>query len=761
MDPDRVLAALATGDHAECIEHLERIGGRPGRTEEVELAPELRARLKRLGIDQLWSHQAAGLRAARARRNVAVATGTASGKSLVYQLATFEAFLAEPAATAIYLFPTKALAQDQLRHVRAFALPAARAATYDGDTPKDERAWIKRNANLIITNPDMLSLGLLPQHQRWATFFKNLRVVAIDEMHTLRGVFGSHVANVLRRLRRIAARYGASPTFVATSATIGNPRELAERLTGSPFEVVTDDGSPRAEKLFALWNPPLLDAPSPGEENVRYSATSQTAGLLAGLLREGVRTIAFARSRKGAELIAGHARDLLTDEDGDLAGRLAAYRAGYLPEERRALERDLVDGSLMGIAATTALELGIDIGGLDACVLAGYPGTVAATWQRAGRAGRQRHGSLAVLVAQDDPLDQYLLAHPEELFGKPHEAAVIDHANPNILDAHLGAAAFELPLSADDGAVFGDGLTDAIERLTAAGVLRARGGKHYWNGRTSPAGTIDLRSAGGVVRIVEHDTGRLLGTAEGSRAPHTVHPGAVYLHQGEPFEVRSLDLDAGVALVEPSRAAHYTQARDVTDIRIAEVREKAGAGAVDLFLGEVEVSNQVTSFVRKRLYTNETIDEQPLDLPAQTLRTVAVWYVVPEPLLNEARLGPADVPGAAHAAEHAAIGLMPLFAMCDRWDIGGVSTALHPDTGACTVFIYDGTPGGAGFAERSFRAGTEHLVATLEAIRACPCARGCPSCIQSPKCGNGNEPLDKEGAVRLLSTILGIEAQPA
>ena len=755
MDPDRVLATLAEGDHADSLVHLERIPARPAAIDgSLSILPELGARMKRLGIEHVWSHQGEAIRIARAGTHVAVATGTASGKSLVYQLATFERFLADPKATAIYLFPTKALAQDQLRHVRAFALPAVRAAVYDGDTPREERAWIRRNANLVITNPDMLNVGFLPANDRWATFLKNVCVVAIDEMHTLRGVFGSHVGNVLRRLRRLIARYGGDPVFIASSATIGNPAELAEGLTGLPFQAVTDDGSPRAEKLFALWNPPLIDDPSTPGPPTRYSANAQTAALLAGLVREDVQSIAFARSRRGAEMIAAHARDLLADDRGDLAGAIAAYRAGYLPEERRAIERDLVDGALRGIAATSALELGIDIGGLDACVLAGYPGTVAATWQRAGRAGRERSGSLAVMVAQDDPLDQYIVSHPAEVFGKPHEAAIIDHANPHILDRHLGAAAYESPLTDADATVFGPGYHDAVERLVAAGSLRGRGGKLFWNGAGSPASEVDLRSVGGTVQIVEDGTGRLLGTTDGGAALHTLHPGAIYLHQGEQFEVNSLDLDRSVALVDASDAPYYTQAKDVTDIGIMAVHEEAPLGAVTLTLGEVEVTNQVTSFVRKRAYSSEVIDETPLDLPPSSLTTAAVWYAVPEHLLDAAALTPGDVPGAAHAAEHAAIGLMPLLAMCDRWDIGGVSTAMHPDTGMCTVFIYDGYPGGAGFAARSFAAGERHLRATLETIQSCGCDRGCPGCVQSPKCGNGNEPLDKAGAVRLLATIL-------
>jgi DEAD/DEAH box helicase domain-containing protein len=752
MDPSALLERLrARDDRGDSLVHLERLAAKDaGADPGLELTPEISVRLRRLGIGRLWRHQAEALVAARAGRNVAVATGTASGKSLVYQLATIERLAADPRATAIYLFPTKALAQDQLRAMRAFAVPAVRAAVYDGDTPSVERAWVRRNANLIITNPDMLHYGILPSHERWATFFKQLTIVAVDEMHALRGIFGSHVANVLRRLRRIAARYGSTPSFVTASATIGNPADLAARLTGLEFDAFAEDASPRGEKLFALWNPPILDE----ESGARRSANAEAAEILATLVGEGVRTIAFAKSRKGAELIASYARSRLERERPHVADRVAAYRAGYLPEERRALERALTDGELLGVAATTALELGIDIGGLDACVLAGYPGTVASTWQQAGRAGRAREASLAILVAGDDPLDQYVIAHPGEIFGRPHESALVDHANPNIFDPHVACAAFESPVAPTDEGILGPGLPGAVARLSDAGALRARGGKHYWAGRGTPHQDIDIRSAGGIVQIADADTGALLGTVDESRAPFAVHGGAIYLHQGQQFHVETLDLDARVALVRPTDEDVYTQARDITDIRVLEVERTGRAGAVDLYFGRVEVTSQVVSYVRKRLYTGEVLDVTPLDMPEFRLDTRSVWYTVPTGLLTEARIAPPDVGGAAHAAEHAGIGLLPLFAMCDRWDIGGVSTAEHPDTGMCTVFIYDGYPGGAGIAERGFEAGAEHLRATLDAIRACACERGCPSCVQSPKCGNGNEPLDKDAAARLLSTIL-------
>ena len=752
MDPIALLERLrARTDGSDLLVHLETLPAvDPEPIPDHGMAPELSVRLRRLGIGGLWEHQLRAIEQVRQGRNVAVATGTASGKSLVYQLATMERLVADPNATALYLFPTKALANDQLRAIRAFALPAIRASVYDGDTAGPDRAWTRRNANLVITNPDMLHYGILPAHDRWATFLKHLSIVAVDEMHVLRGIFGSHVANVLRRLRRLAARYGASPRFLTASATIGNPDELASRLTGTQFAAVAEDASPRGRKYFALWNPPIVDEAS----GARRSANAEAAELLATLVGEGVRTITFTKSRKGAELVASFARERLERDRPHLAGRVAAYRAGYLAEERRELERALVDGDLLGVAATSALELGIDIGGLDACIMAGYPGTVASTFQQAGRAGRKRRDSLAILVAGDDPLDQYLLAHPEELFGKPHEAALVDHANPNLLGPHLGCAAYELPLGDEDATVFGPSLPDAIERGVASGRLRRRGAKHYWAGRGSPAQEIDIRSAGGIVQIADADTGALLGTVDESRAHSSVHRGAIYLHQGQQYLVEDLDLEARVALVRLTEDDCYTQARDVTDIRVLEIERKGSVGATELFYGAVEVTSQIVSYVRKRLYTNEVLDVVPLDLPEMSLETRSVWYTVPEELLAAARISPADVAGSAHAAEHAQIGILPLFAMCDRWDIGGVSTAEHPDTGLCTIFIYDGYPGGAGIAERGFASGAAHHRATLEAIRACRCERGCPSCVQSPKCGNGNEPLDKDGAARLLAAVI-------
>jgi DEAD/DEAH box helicase domain-containing protein len=741
---------------AERVTHVEHVPARIGRAADWPAwVPQLLVdRLALQGVTAPWEHQAQAADLARGGQSVVVATGTASGKSLAYLLPVLTSQLEDERATALYLSPTKALATDQLRAVRALNLVQVRAATYDGDTPHEERDWVRRFGTLVLTNPDMLHRGVLPRHSDFARFLRGLRYVVVDECHSYRGVFGSHVAQVLRRLRRVCARYGASPVFLLASATASEPEVSASRLVGLPVMAVSDDASPHGTTEFALWEPPLMDSFA-GEHGapVRRSATAETGDLLADLVVEGARTIAFVRSRRGAEAVAVNARRAVQESAPDLASRVAAYRAGYLPEERRELEKRLQSGDLLGVAATNALELGVDVAGLDAVVLSGWPGTVASVWQQAGRAGRTGQGALAVFVARDDPLDTYLVHHPAALFGRPVEATVLDPSNPYVLGPHLCCAAAELPLTEDDLPLFGDGTEALLADLVRRGLLRHRPRGWFWTSRDRPEA--DLRGSGGPpVRLVEAATGRLLGTVDHSSAHAQAHTGAVYLHQGETYVVEQLDLEDAVALVRPDDPDYSTSARDVTDLTIVDtLRSTAYDGAV-LSFGTVDVTHQVVSFLRKRLGSGEVLGEEPLDLPPQELRTRAVWYTVSAGLLEQAALTWADLPGAAHAAEHAAIGLLPLFATCDRWDIGGVSTALHADTGLATVFVYDGHPGGAGFAERGFNRAGDWLRATRDAIAACECAAGCPSCVQSPKCGNGNEPLDKAGAVRLLDVVL-------
>ncbi|WP_341230271.1 DEAD/DEAH box helicase [Nocardioides salarius] len=748
------------------LTHLERLPARSGRPAPwpAWADPGVVAALGRRGVAQPWEHQVEAAEAAYAGRHVVVSTGTASGKSLAFQLPALTTLLGargrrgQRGATTLYLAPTKALAQDQLASLRGLEL-GLRATTHDGDSGRDQRDWARDHAEYVLTNPDMLHRSLLPGHEHWHHFWRTLRYVVVDECHHYRGVFGAHVAQVLRRLRRVCAAHGSSPTFVLASATVAEPATTAARLTGLPVHAVTDDASPRGSVALGLWEPPLTSYAGENGAPVRRAASSETADLLTDLVVEGVRTLAFVRSRRGAEQVAMTAAALLAEVDPALAGRVASYRGGYLPEERRAIEQQLRAGDLLGLAATNALELGIDVSGLDAVLMAGFPGTRAALWQQVGRAGRGARDAAAVLVARDDPLDTYLVHHPEALFGRPVEASVFDESNPYVLGPHLCAAAQEQALTEADLPLFGPTARGVVDQLVAAGLLRRRSHGWFWTDRRRAADLADIRSAGGrPVQLVEAGTGRVVGTVDAGSAHGTAHPGAVYLHRGETYLVTSLDLEESVAVIERAEPDHTTSAREVTDISVVAEREHTAWGRCRLSLGEVAVSHQVVSYLLRRQPGGEVVGEEPLDLPERTLRTTAVWWSVPDDVLEDAGLDPGDLPGAAHAAEHCSIGLLPLFATCDRWDIGGVSTARHPDTGVLTVFVHDGHPGGAGFAERGYRTAHAWLTATREAIVSCECEAGCPSCIQSPKCGNQNNPLDKAGAARLLDVLLA-EAQ--
>ncbi|MEU0838005.1 DEAD/DEAH box helicase [Streptomyces sp. NPDC005962] len=765
--PRAVLDRLGTGaGRGARITHTEHLPPRLGSHADwpSPIRPEVIDAIRAAGIERPWAHQARTADHALRGESVIVATGTASGKSLAYLAPVLSTLLdgsEDPSGrgtTALYLSPTKALAADQRRAVADLTTPlgtGVRAAVYDGDTPVEEREWVRQYANYVLTNPDMLHRGILPGHPRWSSFLRALRYVVIDECHTYRGVFGSHVAQVLRRLRRVCARYGSSPVFLLASATSADPAVAATRLTGVPVEAVTEDSSPRGEVVFALWEPPLTELHGERGAPVRRTATAESADLLTDLAVQGVRTVTFVRSRRGAELIALIAQERLADVDRSLPDRVAAYRGGYLPEERRALERALHSGDLLGLAATTALELGMDIAGLDAVVLAGYPGTRASLWQQAGRAGRAGQGALAILVARDDPLDTYLVHHPDALFRQPVESTVLDPDNPYVLAPHLCAAAAELPLTEADLDLFGPATEELLPQLEQRKLLRRRATAWHWTRRERAADLTDIRGEGGSpVQVVEAATGRLLGTVDASAAHTAVHEGAVHLHQGRSYLVRQLDREDSVALVEEASPPYSTTARDTTAISILETTTEIPWGDARLCFGSVEVTNQVVSFLRRKLITGEVLGESKLDLPPRTLRTRAVWWTVTEDQLEDARVHPQALGGALHAAEHASIGMLPLFATCDRWDIGGVSIPLHPDTLLPTVFVYDGHPGGAGFAERAFHTAARWLTATQEAIAACECEAGCPSCIQSPKCGNGNDPLDKRAAIRLLTTLL-------
>ena len=778
VDNGRVTSTLGSRPSgvAGVVERLAAVPGREERLRHLEVLPPRTARhadwpgwaaddvvaaFRTRGVDRPWEHQAVAADAAHHGQHVVMATGTASGKSLGYQLPALSAVRGargargQRGATVLYLAPTKALAQDQLAGITGLGLDL-RVTTHDGDSGREQRAWARDHAEYVLTNPDMLHRSLLPGHARWSSFLGSLQYVVVDECHHYRGVFGAHVAHVLRRLRRVCALHGAHPTFVLASATVAEPEVFAHRLTGLDVLAVTGDASPRGQVSLMLWEPPFTSFTGENGAPVRRAASSETADLLADLVVEDVRTLAFVRSRRGAEQVAMTAAELLAEVDPTLAGRVAAYRGGYLPEERRAIEDLLRRGELTGLAATNALELGIDISGLDAVLMAGFPGTRAALWQQVGRAGRGAQDALGVLVARDDPLDTYLVSHPEALLGRPVEATVFDPANPYVLGPHLCAAAHEAPLTEDDLPIFGPTAREVLDALTEGGLLRRRARGWYWTDRRRASDLADIRSTGGApVQLVEAETGRVIGTVDASSSHSTAHPGAVYVHRGETWLVQSLDLEDHVAVIERAEPDYSTAAREVTDISIVSEREHARWGGCRLSLGEVDVTHQVVSFLKRRQPGGEVLGEEPLDLPERSLRTTAVWWTVPDDALVEGGMAGRDLPGAAHAAEHCSIGLLPLFATCDRWDIGGVSTALHPDTGRLTVFVHDGHPGGAGFAERGFRAAREWLTATRDTIVSCACDEGCPSCIQSPKCGNQNNPLDKTGAVALLDVLLG------
>ncbi|RVW00291.1 DEAD/DEAH box helicase [Rhodococcus xishaensis] len=753
----RILAGAPPGERpltfaAQLPSRVSRFAGWP------EWAhPAVVSALRATGIPQPWSHQAEAASVAAEGEHVVVATGTASGKSLVYQLPVLTA-LAGSHGTALYLSPTKALGADQLRSVAALTesepeLSSIHPAGFDGDTSTESRQWARANSRWIFTNPDMLHIGILRSHQRWARLLRNLRYVVVDECHSYRGVFGSNVALVLRRLRRIAARYGANPVFVLASATTSEPGAAASRLIGAPCAEVTEDGSPHGPRTIAFWEPPLLESVT-GENGapVRRPAGSEASRIMADLLVEGARTLTFVRSRRAAELAALGARRLLSEIEPDLAERVAAYRAGYLAEDRRALEASIADGRLLGAATTNALELGVDIAGLDAVVVAGFPGTVASFWQQAGRSGRRGEGSLVVLVARDDPLDTYLVHHPSALLDRPVEATVTDPMNPYVLGPQLLCAAMEMPLS--DAEVADLDAAEVLADLSARGLIRRRPQGWFIASDCDPHSSLDIRGGiGGQVAIVDGESGRLLGTVDAGRAPATTHPGAVHIHQGESFVVDELDLEEGIAIVHAEEPEWTTSAREITDIAVGDISEHKRYGEVDVALAHVEVTHQVVGYLR-RLASGQVLDSVELDMPAQTLHTRAVMYTITPEMLADAGIGADRVPGALHAAEHAAIGLLPLVATCDRGDIGGVSTALHPDTGLPTVFVYDGHPGGAGFADRGHAELVRWLGATRSAIVSCECAAGCPSCVHSPKCGNGNQPLDKDGAIRVLSAVL-------
>jgi DEAD/DEAH box helicase domain-containing protein len=715
------------------------------------LDPGFAEALKRAGVERLYSHQRQALEAA-GRSNLVITSGTASGKSLAFNLPVLDGIAGDSKRRALYLYPTKALAQDQARKLATLRPPGLREAIYDGDTPREERPAIRRRSNLVLTNPDMLHVGVLPHHKSWGDFLANLDWVVVDEAHTYRGVFGSHVANVLRRLRRIARAYGGEPRFLLASATIANPVGLAEELVGTPFELIDDDGAPSSGREIAMWNPPLIDKAT----GTRRSALGEAADLLAELVSHGVRTICFLKSRRGIELIQRFARESLEARGKpELAARIAPYRGGYTAQQRREIEARLSDGELLAVVATDALELGIDIGELDAAICVTFPGTVASLRQMWGRAGRRRRG-LAVYVAGQDALDQFFCRHPDEFIDRPVEAAILDHANEQIASRHTVAAAYELPLSEEDAEIFGPGWRERAQRLVSAGQLRQAGGKTMPRSSEFVASKIPLRSAStDSVAVIERDSGEMLGLVESERAFTTIHPGAIYLHLGRSYEVEQLDIQGRRAIVSRFDGDWYTRPKKETEIYIERVREQRSTAGVELHFGEVSVTEQVIAYQRVSISDQEPFDIVALELPEQQFVTQALWYVLPDRLAGA--LPPDVLLGALHATEHGQIAVLPLIAMCDRWDIGGLSTNVHFQTGRSTIFIYDGHPGGVGITLRGYEQFERLLCDAERLIAECPCESGCPSCVQSPKCGNLNEPLHKGGALELMRQMRGAQ----
>jgi DEAD/DEAH box helicase domain-containing protein len=712
-----------------------------------ELSPAVTDALAKAGIQELYSHQSQALYDAFEGPTI-VTTGTASGKSLCFQLPTLQVLTADRTARALYLYPTKALAQDQARSLHAFGLhKQVRPAIYDGDTPRGERSAIRKRSNLILTNPDMLHVGILPNHPAWGELFANLAFVVIDEAHVYRGVFGSHIANVVRRLRRVAAIHGSEPRFLLASATIANPVELAERLTGlSGFNLVDQDGAPRASRRVAMWNPPLLDE----ELGIRGSALYEAAEVFTELVSNGAKTICFMKSRKGVELILRHSIDRLEPE---LADRIAPYRGGYTPQQRQDIQRRLSAGELLGVVATDALELGIDIGQLDAAICVTFPGTVASLRQMWGRAGRRGRG-LAVYIAGEDALDQFFCRHPGEFLGRAVEAAILDPHSPEIFAEHLLCAAHEAPLTDDDEPILGPSWREYAEDLTEAGFLRERAtGFVPKRADDYPAARTALRSASAdSFALIDASSGELFGTVELARAYATVHEGAVYLHMGRSYHVLELDLAGRRALLEPFDGNYFTQAKREIMIYITRTHAQREPCGVTLSFGEIVYAETVLGYQRKGLQDHQVIDFQTLDLPTVEFSTRALWYELDE-LIGEEPFPPEMLLGALHALEHGQIAVLPLIAMCDRWDIGGLSTNAHPQTGVATIFIYDGHPGGVGITRRGYDEFERLVGDASRLIGECACRSGCPSCVQSPKCGNLNEPLSKRGALELLSRL--------
>lgn len=727
----------------------------------ISSKPEIKSSLKRmrspfiniilnsLGIRSLYSHQLRAINAIREGRHIVIATPTASGKTMIYNLPAFEKMMRHAQSRALYIFPLKALAQDQLRTVEEIKamckFSQLTAAIYDGDTSDWQRRKIRENPpNIIMTNPEMLHLSFLPYHHKWKSFFLNLDMVVIDEVHTYRGVLGSHMAQIFRRFRRICDVYNRQPTFVFSSATISNPSELSHALSGLSVVTESKSGAPQGKRHFIFLNP----AGSPANEAIL---------LLKAALHRNMRTIVYTQSRKLTELISLWAGS----QKGQFAGKISAYRAGFLPEERREIERKLMSGELKAVISTNALELGIDIGDLDLCILVGYPGTVMSTWQRGGRVGRSGHDSAILMIAGEDALDQYFMRNPEEFFLKSPEAAMINPENPHIAKQHLVCAASELPLKTDDLYFSSPKIKECLQDLENHGdLLKSENGDVYYAAKLSPHRFVDLRGTGSRFNIVLSETGDHLGEIDGFRAFRETHPGAIYLHQGKSYQVDRLDLGEKNVSVSPIRPIYYTRVRGNKETEILDIYNEKKIFNTNIFYGRLKVTDQVTGYEKRQIYGNKRINILPLELPPHIFETDGLWFIIPPPIMEAVELGQMHLMGGIHAIEHAIIGICPFFVLTDRNDFGGISTSFHPQVGTAAVFIYDGIPGGVGLTQQAYEKGDALFRQTQKVINSCPCESGCPSCVHSPKCGSGNRPIDKTAALFILEKLVDVRLPP-
>ena len=745
---DFIKSIKRASSYKKQIVHIQKIPSQEPNYEELEkpLPPNIQTCLQNRKI-KFYSHQAAAINKARQGKNVVIATPTASGKTLAFNIPVLEALTLDKKATALYLYPTKALTNDQLKVLKELEKDTcikADAGVYDGDTPLHQRASIRENSRIILTNPYGLH-QYLPWHYKWRSFLQNLRFIVIDEAHVYRGVFGSNVAMVLRRLLRICNFYHANPQIIFSSATIANPKELANKLTGKDFEVVSEDGSPRGNKSFVFWNPPFIDAAN----TIRRSTHQETKDILTLNILQNLQTLCFTTSRQMAELITRWTKEELTKR-AKSPNIVTAYRAGYLPQERRDIENRLKNKNLVGVVSTNALELGIDIGSLDSVIISGYPGSIISSWQQAGRAGRTSADSLVTLVAFQNPLDQYFMKHPDDFFGRPHEQAIIDLHNQYISLGHIMCASSELPINETDKQFFPELLTESIQALEQENLVRKTPRGWVYSGTARTTEVVNLES-------ISHQTvtvtcnGNLLETLTLNKAYEEAHAGAVLLHQGETYLCEDLDLKQLVAKVRQENVNYYTEALKDVDVAIKKTQQEKH-DRIKVGLGELSITEIYHTYLTKTY--DEVIKRTPLSLPPLSFSTVGTWFIIPDEIREEIETKGLDFAGGLHAVEHAMIAMSPIYAMCDRWDIGGMSTPLHPDTGEATIFIYDGFEGGIGISETIFTKIKPLWEKTLELIDNCECKEGCPSCIYSPKCGNENAPLDKKAASIILKQLL-------